>query len=364
MKEERLNKIKDLLNKDISPRKISPRLMFLFLKQLSLLLNSGISLFDSLRIIKTQKLDKRLNLALDIIIENLDMGKSPHEAFLMAEKYFTPIVIASVKSSDKTGSLSLILDDLSEFIYEDSKNKENIKEALTYPIIVLIVTIFVVGVILQYVMPTFVSVFETAEIKLPLITRFLIGFSSFLSANFIFIILSLTLIAFLILLVRTNERKKIKMDEFFFKNGFFHKLKKLNLEYQLTSLFYILRAGGVDPLLSFEIIGDSFKNTYLKEVFDQIGRDIDRGLSQAQALSRPGVFSPLLISIFKIGEETGRLDDILKRSKDYFASEYIFRSKRLARLAEPVLIIIMSVIVFIVVIAVALPMFDAVNIGV
>ena len=79
---------------------------------------------------------------------------------------------------------------------------------------------------------------------------------------------------------------------------------------------------------------------------------------------RADIFSPLLLSMFMIGEKTGKLDDILKRSKDYFASEYIFRTKRLARLAEPVLIIIMSIIVFIVVIAVALPMFDAVNIGV
>ena len=150
MKRVNLNKIKDLLNKDISPRKISPRLMFLFLKQLSLLLNSGISLFDSLKVIKTQNLDKRLNIALDIVIKNLNIGKSPYESFLMAEKYFTPIVIASVKSSDKTGRLSSILDDLSEFIYEDSKNRESIKEALAYPVIILVVTILMVGLILEY----------------------------------------------------------------------------------------------------------------------------------------------------------------------------------------------------------------------
>lgn len=364
MKRVNLNKIKNLLNKDISPRKISPRLMFLFLKQLSLLLNSGISLFDSLKVIKTQNLDKRLNTALDIVIKNLNMGKSPYESFLSAEKYFTPIVIASVKSSDKTGRLSSILDDLSEFIYEDSKNRESIKEALAYPIIVLVVTILMVGLILEYVMPTFVSVFEGAEMKLPLITRLLIGFSGFLSNNFIFIILILCLIIFIILFFRTDNNKKIKMDEFVFKYGFFSKIRRLNLEYQLTSLFYILRTGGIDPILSFEIIGDSFSNSYLKEVFYQIRSDIDKGLGQAQALMRADIFSPLLLSMFMIGEKTGKLDDILKRSKDYFASEYIFRTKRLAKLAEPVLIIIMSIVVFVVVIAVALPMFDAVNIGV
>ena len=135
------NKIKDVLHKDISSTKINSRILSLFLKQLSLLLSSGIGLDKSLYIIEKQNLDNKLTKALASINKDLDSGYSIYEAFYNNKKSFDPLIIAFIKSGDESGKMAEILDELSFYIEEDSKNKTAFKQALIYPIILLLVCI-------------------------------------------------------------------------------------------------------------------------------------------------------------------------------------------------------------------------------
>lgn len=361
MNKENYNRIVSILNKDIGPKKIDFRTMSLFLNELSLLLNSGISLYDSLNIILKQGPDKRVGKAVMTIIGGLDRGCETYEAFYLAKDYFSPLVMAFIKTGIDTGSLGKILKDLSDFIFEESKNKSTVKQAMTYPILVLIVSILVIIAIIKFVMPSFIEIFKSSEMALPLPTRIMLAISNFFAEYHLVIFLFISLFVLVYLLLRTNYTRRVKIDKFIFARGPFSKINRLRVEYQLTSIYYILKSGDIETIYSFDILADSFRNAYVRESLIDIKNSVNKGVSLTKAFKEAGIFSPLLISMVEIGEETSSLDLSMKKANEYFANEYIFKIKRLTSLAEPVLIIIMGLLVAFVVFSVSIPMFDSIN---
>ena len=356
-----LNKIKDILNKDIIPQKVNSRVMSLFLKQLSLLLNSGISIDTSLKIIENQKIDKNITKALANVNLDLDRGLSIYESFTNNEKYFNPMIIAFIKSGDKSGKFSEILDDLSAYIGEEDKNKSTIKEALTYPVILFFMTILIVVLILNFVLPTFQNLFAESGQSLPTTTKILLAMSEFINNYGFIILLLIILIVFSILILKRDKDLAYKIDKFHYKHFPFRNLRQEKLEYQISSLLFILRSGDIEINDSLRLVKESFKNTYVKDEIDKIIEDLDCGMTLSNSIEDKKDFSPLFKSMIKIGEDSGNLLEALKKSSQYYANDYIYKLKRIANLAEPIMIIFMSIIVGFVVFSIAIPIFDSVN---
>ena len=180
MKSSKNNNLKSILNKDIIPARIDGRIISLFLKQLSILISSGIGLDKALKIIENQQIDKKLSLALHKINKDLERGLTIDQAFSNNENYFNPMVVAFIKSGEESGNFAKILDELSFYINEESKNKSIIKQAMAYPIILLFVMILIVAIVVNFVLPTFQNVFEKNGQHLPITTRALIDISTFI----------------------------------------------------------------------------------------------------------------------------------------------------------------------------------------
>lgn len=356
-----LKSLGGILNKDISPGRIPARIVSLFLNELSLLLSSGISLDESLCIIRDQKINNKLTKALSNILVNLNAGLSAYESFNRENRYFSPMLIAFIKSGDESGNMAEILGEFSDYLSNDSKNKAKIRQAFIYPIILLLVTITVVGLIVTLVMPTFTESFASYDMELPLSTRILLAISAFFSENgFIVLIVVLTIIL-LYLFMYNSKSYRLKLDTYNFKYLPLKRFRKLSMDYQVSSLLYILRSGDIDIISSIGIIRESFANTFIKKKLILIQKDLLDGLSLSYAFKRAGIFSNLLVSMIEVGEDSGYLVEALKKTSDYFANEYIYRLKKISTMAEPVLILIMALIVGFVVFSVTIPMFDSVN---
>lgn len=355
------DRLRAFLNKDIGMRKINSNILSLFLKQLSLLIDSSVSIYDSLLIIIDQSLDKKLNKALVNISLSLKNGNGAYQAFLKEEKAFGSIITAFIRSGDASGKMPEILDELSGYLTEESKNKNKIIEALIYPIILLVVTIVVVILILTKVLPTFIEVFEDNGTKLPKSTKILLQSSSFISENGLYILLFVLIFVFLIFLLRQKEDYRFKIDKFLFNSIFFKKFRMINIEYKITSLLFILKKGDVDIIESINIIKKSFKNLYLRYILDKVQHSLELGNSLSDSFDNENVFTKLFIAMIRVGEDSGDMVDSLRKSKDYYANEYIYRLKRLSSMAEPFLILFMALLVGFVVFSVAIPMFDSVN---
>ncbi len=355
------NRIIEFLNKDITPTKIDSRVLSLFLKQLSLLIDSGIGLDTSLKIIENQNVDKKLTKALHNINTDLDNGLSLYEAFYNNRQSFNPMILAFIKSGDESGRLAEVLDQLSSYMDEDSKNKSVIKQAMTYPILLLFVTIAIVTIVTSFVLPTFEDVFASSGQSLPFGTKLLMGFSTFLSNYGILILLFIAIIIISILVLRKDDKAQYHIDKFLYKHLPFKKLRLLGIEYQFTSLLYILRAGDVGIVNSLFIIRDSFNNAYIKNIVDQIISEVSRGVRFADSLTNSNTFSPLFISMVRIGEDSSQMINSLKKSSEYYSNDYIYRLRRFFSMVEPVMTIIMSILVAFVVFSIAIPIFDSVN---
>lgn len=355
------NKIIDFLNKDISPSKIDDRVMSLFLKQLSLLTSSGLGLDKSIKILQSQNIDKKLNKSLHNINSDLDNGMKVYEAFYNNKKSFDPLILAFIKSGDESGRLGEVLDQLSDYINEESKNKATIKQAMTYPLLLLFVTLVIVILLSSFVLPTFADIFEKEGQALPLGTRILIGFSDFISRYGFLILLFILIFTISILILRKDDSFRYKLDKLTFTRFPLRNLRRLRLEYQFSSLFYILKAGDIGMLTSLYIIKDSFNNTYIKTSLEKMIDDVKRGVSLSQTMVDAKIFGPLITSMIKIGEDSSMMLDALKKASEYYANEYIYRLKRFSSILEPVIIIIMSIIVAFVVFSVSIPIFDSVN---
>lgn len=354
-------RIIELLNKDIIPSRIPARIVSLFLKQLSLLLNSGISLDKSLMIIKNQNMDKKLTKSIENILEYLDRGYNAYESFYKERKSFNPMLIAFIKSGDESGRLADILSDYSDYLLVDSKNKSQIRQAFIYPAILLFVTIIVVALIVTLVIPSFSESFESYNMTLPLITRILLAISSFFMNYGLVVLLMLLDLILLYIYLHNSKAYRLRIDTFNFKHLPLKKFRLLSIEYELSSLLYILRSGDINIINTIKIIREAFSNTYIKRIFILIEKDLLDGISLSLAFKRAGIFSKLLTSMIEVGEESGSFVTSLKKTSEYFSNEYIYRLKKLSRLAEPVLILIMSLIVAFVVFSVTIPMFDSVN---
>jgi hypothetical protein len=355
------NKIKDVLHKDISSTKINSRILSLFLKQLSLLLSSGIGLDKSLYIIEKQNLDNKLTKALASINKDLDSGYSIYEAFYNNKKSFDPLIIAFIKSGDESGKMAEILDELSFYIEEDSKNKTAFKQALIYPIILLLVCIAIVGLLVNFVLPTFQEVFDSSGQSLPKATIILINIANFFKDYGLVFMIFIVVIVISIFILRKDEVIRFKLDKFNFLKLPFSSFRRLKLEYQFTSLLYILRRGDINIVSSLYIIKDSFTNTYIKMIIDELIIDLKNGYNLSSSLANKNIFFPLFLSMIKIGEDSGNLIESLKKSSEYYANDYIYKLRRMSQVAEPAIIIFMSLIVAFVVFSVAIPIFDSVN---
>lgn len=356
-----IENIKNFLNKDITKSKVNGRVMSLFLKQLSLLIGSGIALDKSLKIIENQKLDKKLNITLHKINSDLSKGKSVNDAFKANSDSFDSLILAFIRSGEESGKMAEVLDELSEYINEDSKNKAIIKQALIYPLILLIITIAIVIVMLAFVLPTFEEVFLASERSLPLSTRTLLAISKFFNENGLIILIFILIVIISLNILRRDKDIRLKFDYFNFTYLPMKKFRKLKLEYQFTSLLYILLAGDIKIIPSLRIIKDAFNNFYIKEVIENLINDLEKGQSLSICLSENDIFTPLFKSMIKIGEDSGQMVSAIKKSSEYYANDYIFKLKRLESLLEPLMIILMSIIVGFVVFAVAIPIFDSVN---
>lgn len=356
-----ISSIKKILNYEIGTKRLNPRILSLFLKQFSVLLKSGVPIDKSLETILKQNLDKKLDSSLNNILEKLNNGYDVFRAFKSEEKRFGPVTVSFIESGQETGNLSYSMDKLSYFINEKYENNNKIKQAFTYPIILLVVSILVISMIMQYVMPSFIEVFESMNENLPLSTRILIRLSEFSRdySGLIFLILIIFVVLFF--LFRMNKDFKYKSDRFLYRFPMFRKYRNTKIEYQISSLMYILYNGDVDIIKTINIIRYSIRNEYINYKLTKICKKIEKGYDISKAFEEEKIFSDLLISMISIGEDTGNLSETMEKTSDYFSKEYLFRLKRLSQIMEPVLIIIMSLIVAFIVFSVALPMFNTLD---
>jgi type IV pilus assembly protein PilC len=330
----------------------------IFCRQFYTMLNSGISIIQCLDILAQQFDNKKLRVIIGDVYELVQKGASLSDAMRQYRLVFPELLINMVEAGEASGNLDTILGRMADHFEKDTKLRRKITGAMVYPIILSVVTVIVVIVLLTFVMPTFINMFIEGGVELPLPTRILLGISDFLR-NYWY--LAIAFVIFLAIFLRRLGRTDSGMmffDQLKLKMPIFRHVSIKVATARFTRTLSTLLISGIPLLNGMEITSRVVGNRVIEKTIMDVREDVRKGYDLAGPIKRSGKFPPMVDSMIRIGEESGTLDDVLRRTADFYDDEVEMSIQKLTTMLEPLLIVFMAIIVGFIVIAIMLPMFN------
>lgn len=329
-----------------------------FTRQLSILINAGVPILECMEILYKQEQNPSLKKVVKSIATQVEEGKSLFDA-MSNQPGFDKLYCALVKAGESAGILDTILVKLSEFMEKAEKLKKQIKSAMTYPAIVVLVGIVVIFGLMTFVVPQFVGMLNETGQEIPWVTQTVIDISDFFQNYTLLLIAGIagTVILF-INFIKTQEGKK-NWDKFTMRAPLFGMLViKGNLGSFTRTLATMLSAG-VPIIDSLEICIDTLDNTQIAKDLTKVRKAVTEGKSITEPLSRITYFPPLVTQMIKVGEATGNLDQMLVKVADVFEDEVEELVGNLTKMIEPLILVGLGGMIGFVLIAMYLPIFMA-----
>lgn len=352
--------LSQLLKQDISFRMTDKRLS-LFLISFKTLLEAKVPLSRSLEILERTETNRTFIEIIRALEASVSEGKLLSQALADQPKYFDSLLISSVKAGESTGKMPQLLESMADFYGLRHDQRQKIQGALAYPILLMLVTILVVTFILTFVMPTFLGFFEDAGQALPLSTRLLISLAQFLIQWAWLLALALLMIMIGLVVLRRQRSIKESMDLLLFKLPLIGRVQKMAELTKMAGLLHVFWQSGVSTIQALEILKGSMTNAGLTFEMEGVLEDVLQGTRLSTAFSKISIVSPLFSGMLEVGEETGRLADMMAETQVYYQRELAEATQQFIRKIEPMMILIMAVIVGFVVLSIATPMFDLIN---
>lgn len=338
--------------------RVSRKEIVAFSRQIALMFSAKISIVEALYTLSRQTKNQNFREKIINIAEDVEGGISLSQALSRYPKIFNPFYISVVKSGEVSGELSESLEYLADHLEREYDFRSKVLGALLYPIIVLIVVFAVIALMVLFVIPRLAEVFKAAETELPLVTKLVLASSDFLRQwGLIFLISFFLLIVFIFQLSKTPAGKKF-VDRIFLKlpiiGGF---LQKVYLTYFAENLSTLI-SGGIPIAQALEITGQVVGNDVYKTIIFEIRDGVRKGEKISTILERyPEVIPPLFTQMVLVGEQTGRLSPALMNVVNFYRKEIERTLANFVTILEPILIIFLGLVVFLIVASVILPIY-------
>ncbi len=340
-----------------SPIKVGE--MSFALTQISTYLKAGISLIDAFRILSKQARKPAIRRIYDMIVYDLLSGDSLSDSLAKQPKVFPKLLTNMVKSSELTGDLPTILDDMADYYTEIDKTKKELRSAMTYPTIVLVMAIAVIVFVLEYIVPQYVDMFSGWNTSLPQITVATIAFSNFVKENLIQILIIIIMILGLYLIWFKNVRSFRRLMQFIYLKI---PVVKSIIMYSEVSMFSKTFASllnhGVFITDSMDVLIKVSDNEIYKKIIENTVRNLNRGGKISEAFKDNPYIPVVAYEMIVTGEATGKLGTMMQKVADYYETLYQNAINQVKSLVEPALIIMLTFTVGLIIISIIVPMFD------
>ncbi|MBN1115645.1 MAG: type II secretion system F family protein [Bacteroidales bacterium] len=348
----------DFLNKDISLKRsgLSDKKKERFYGELSILVNSGIDLASSLQIIIDQEKNSTTLKIYENLLNELIRGSSFSNA-MRSNRVFSEYEFYNIRIGEESGTIAVALDELAKHYKTKMKQRRQLISALSYPILVIIVAVAAVVFMLNVVVPMFAGVFQRFGGELPGITTTILKISDFLKNNVILILLILIGVFLLSKYAKRFEWYRKFATDILLKTPIFGNLfLKINLSRFCSSL-YLLESSGAPLIDALDLANKMIRFYPLNKAIEGTSEKISVGGSMHESMKKYKIFDAQIISLIKVGEETGKLEYILKQLHEQYSEEIEHRTKQLGSLLEPLLILGVGLMVMVILIAMYLPLF-------
>jgi type IV pilus assembly protein PilC len=338
--------------------KITAKDLIIFTKQFATMINSGVPLIQSLGILGAQQRVPAFGKTLRNVSGAVENGSKLSDALEAYPNIFDTLYVAMVRAGEASGNLDTILLKLVTYIEKAAKIKSQVKSAMMYPMIVVVVAGAVVSGLLLFVVPTFAKQYEDSGKPLPEITQIVVDASNGLVNNWYYILGSFVLFAFLFKhWVKTEKGREIYDAAILKAPGIGELLRKIAVG-RFCSTMATMLTSGVNILDALTICAASSGNKTIEKFVVNVRAKIEQGTKFSEPLAEGGLFPGMVVSMVAVGEQTGALDDMLLKVSDFYEDEVDMAVKTVLSMIEPIMIVTIGSIVGFIVIAMYMPVFD------
>lgn len=326
-----------------------------FCRQMSTMLGAGVPVSKALSVCGSSTSDRSLRLALARLNETVQKGRTLSEAMAEMNGIFPDLLVHMAATGELNGSLDRVMDKMAGHYSREAKLRKKIKSAMTYPIILLAVTLLSTAFMLTTVLPKFADLLSGAE--LPAFTLFLLRVSALLENHGLHILLALLGIWGLAAWILMIPAVRLEKDRLLLGLPVAGRLLKTVYTAQFVSAFSVLYASGISILESLDAAAAVMGNSYIRTCLVQVGNDLRKGEMLSQSLERRNIFLPVFVSVTAAGEESGALEQILAEAGNDYEEESARALEQMVALLEPCVMIVMALVVGSIVIAVMMPIY-------
>ncbi|HWJ63498.1 MAG TPA: type II secretion system F family protein [Acidimicrobiales bacterium] len=330
---------------EVSPERVPRQEVMHFSRQIAAFVRTGIPIIDAVRVVEDGTDSKRFKAILTDVREALEGGVPFSDALRPHSAVFPPYYLGILRSAELTGQLDTVLDQLAIYIERDMQARSKVKSALTYPAVVVGMSILTMLVMVAFVLPRFVEFFDSLDAELPLPTRMLLGFSSFMQNYWWALVLLVIAVVAFNMWISRNEAARVKRSEILMGVP----VVGIILQYSAVERFCriigaMMRAGVPLPDTMAAAI-DSTNNPVFQQRLRAARDEMLEGEGVAGPLERTDLFPSAAIQMIRVGEETGTLDQQIESAANFYATETEYKVNRLTDLFEPAVVLFMGLVV-------------------
>jgi type IV pilus assembly protein PilC len=344
-------------------KRVKPKELMVFTRQLATLVEAGLPLLRGLRILLKQEKHPALREALNGMGEAVEGGSTFSESLSQFPKIFDNLFVNMVRAGEAGGVLELVLIRLAEFMEKAEKIKNKVKAAMVYPLVVLFAAFGILAFMLTSVIPKFEAIFDDLleGSQLPAVTRFVIGLSNLVKHNGLILVIVIAIIVTLIKFWGRTEKGRYIMDRLQLKAPMFGDLMTKTAVSRFTRTLGTLMSSGVPVLQALNIVRDTSGNAVIAKAIQQVHDSVKEGDNIAMPLEAAKVFPDMVVSMVDVGEETGALPEMLIRVADNYDDEVDTAVEGLTSVIEPIMIVMLAVIIGTIVIAMFMPLIQIIG---
>ena len=348
-----------MLTKDISfdfGGKPTPRDLAVFCRQFASITRAGVTIIQTLNMLAEQTENVKLQKALYAVRADVEKGESFADSLAQHEKVFPELLVQMARAGEASGNLETSMERMADQFEKSAKTQALIKKAMIYPIVVAFVAVAVVIVMLVFVIPRYMDMFEELGTELPGITKMVVAMSNFIK-NYWYILFPVIIVAVFMIRTwaKTNSGKHV-VGKLALKIPAIKNLVVKSASALMARTLSTLLTSGVPLVEAVDIVSDTMSNIWFKEALKAATEQIMIGVPLSQPLQECGLFPPMVYHMMRIGEEAGSTEEMLNKLADYYEEEVEMAVQSLMAAMEPMIIIVLACVVGVLIGAVMAPM--------
>lgn len=332
----------------------------LFCQHVSCFIKSGVPILTALQVEQRQIGNKVLKKNIHKVIDSIERGEALSFA-LSQHKEFPKILVHMIEAGEQSGNLGLFFHQMAVYFHKEVKFRQTIKKSITYPLMVSIISVFLVIFMLIYVVPTYVGIYKDTEMELPISTQLLIYSSEFIQTKWYLIIAFILTVGFMFYRTIKANKGKGRLYGIYLKIPVLGKLQIKIISARFAKVASILLKSGLPITTAIEIAAHVVEDEYIGKKLLKVKKMVSQGSRLSDCMREMKIFPHMVIYMMEIGEETGTLEENLQLAADFYDEEIELEMGQFIEILEPLIIGVLSIIVGFIAISMIQPIFNIYN---